>query len=174
MTAHNSITVILTAPRFDVAAQTAVKIPQTLKESNWQSPSMNPIVFKKAFGQEYNAFSWMGTHPEDLEHFNGMMTAQRHQRRNWYDLYPVQEKLIDGADPSAPLLVDIGGASGYELATFKERFPNAQGELVLEDLPQTIESITNLDASIRKVSYDFFTEQPIQGKLRVRYQSRSI
>jgi hypothetical protein len=158
-------------PRFDVAAQAAVKIPQTLKENNWQSPSMNPIVFKKAFGEEYNAFSWMGAHPEDLEHFNGMMTAQRHQRRNWYDLYPVQEKLIDGADLETPLLVDIGGASGYELATFKERFPNAQGELVLEDLPQTIDSITNLDSSIRRVKYDFFTEQPVQGARAYYFRS---
>lgn len=126
---------------------------------------MDPLVFKKAFGQEHDAFSWMGAHPADLGHFNAMMTAQRHQRRNWYDLYPVQEKLIDGADETAPLLVDIGGASGYELETFKKHFPNAKGELVLEDLPHTIESITNLDPSIRKVKHDFFTEQPVKGML---------
>lgn len=139
-----------------------MKVPEALKDNGWKNPSADPVTFKKAFGDEHNAFSWLGTHPEVLGDFNNMMTAQRFNRKNWYDFFPVQEKLLEGFE-GGPLLVDIGGAQGFELECFKERFPGADGELILQDLPHVIESIQDLDPSIGRMKHDFFTPQPVKG-----------
>jgi hypothetical protein len=60
------------------------------------------------------------------------------------------------------LLVDIGGGRGHDLEAFGKKFPNAKGKLVLQDLPP-IDDISELDQSIMRMKYDFFTEQPIKG-----------
>jgi hypothetical protein len=138
-----------------------VKIPSTLASSGWRNPSNDPITFKAAFGAKHNAFTWLGSHPDTLADFNEMMKAQRSSRKEWYDFFPVQANLLDGFE-GGPLLVDIGGAQGYELQCFKDKF-HEKGDLVLQDLPHVIDSIQTLDPEIKRMKHDFFTEQPIKG-----------
>lgn len=62
------------------------------------------------------------------------------------------------------LLVDVGGSTGHDLIAFRQNFPEARGHLVLQDLPGVIESAPSLDNhDIEKMSYDFFTPQPVKG-----------
>jgi hypothetical protein len=119
------------------------------------------VVFKAAFGEQHNAFTWLGSHPESLTDFNEMMTAQRFNRLNWYDFYPVEQELLTAE--GSVLMVDVGGAQGYELECFKKRFPQAKGELVLQDLPHVIDSIQGPDQGFKRMKHDFFTEQPVKG-----------
>jgi hypothetical protein len=141
-----------------------MKIPSTLANNNWRNPSADPITFKAAFGPEHNAFTWLGSHPETLGDFNEMMKAQRSNRREWYDFFPVQESLLDGFE-GGPLLVDIGGAQGYELECFKGKYTQTNGDLILQDLPHVIDSIQDLSPEIKRMKHDFFTEQPVKGKV---------
>lgn len=81
-------------------------------------------------------------------------------------MYPVEERLIPGADASsdAPFLVYIGGSIGHDLAEFLAKHPSHPGKLVLEDLPAVIGEIQQLDPRIERVPYDFHKEQPYKGE----------
>lgn len=62
------------------------------------------------------------------------------------------------------LLVDIGGSIGHDLISFRQRYKEARGRLILQELPHVIKSAPSLDNhGIEKMSYDFFTPQPVKG-----------
>lgn len=81
--------------------------------------------------------------------------------------FPVKERLIKGAkaEDDAAFLVDIGGSIGHDIAEFARKHGNAAGRLVLQDLPAVLGQINTLDGRIERMPYDFFTKQPLQGKL---------
>lgn len=43
------------------------------------------------------------------------------------DIYPVEETLFPGADPDAPLVVDVAGGLGHDINEFKKFYPNHPG-----------------------------------------------
>lgn len=110
-------------------------------------------------------FGWLQQHPKQLNNFNVFMGAQRHNRANWFDSFPVDKILFQDAQPdsSSALLIDIAGGHGYDLEAFKYRFPDAPGKLILQELPSVIAEIKDLDKAIARMEYDFFTPQPIEG-----------
>lgn len=81
------------------------------------------------------------------------------------DFYPVHKRLVLGAetDPGTVFLVDIGGSIGHDLVEFHEKHPEVPGRLVLQDLPDVIKGIGELNSRIERMPYDFLTEQPIKG-----------
>jgi hypothetical protein len=100
------------------------------------------------------------------------MKAQRADRPYWGDWFPVREQILSHPDlsPDQPLLVDIGGGIGHDLILFRDRFPDAPGQLILEDLPSVLDGVheeQDLDdaAGIQTQLYDFFAqEQPVQSE----------
>lgn len=128
----------------------------------------------------------MAAHPPLGEQFNYHMSGYRQGRPSWMDrnFYPVEKQLFEGQEvcPDATLLVDIGGGYGHDIAEFRyginsglipfeclinvlnrSKFPNACGRLVLQDLPDVIDGIKQLDGSIIRMKHDFYTEQPVKG-----------
>ena len=100
------------------------------------------------------------------------MEGQRANRPHWGDWFPVRERILDHPDVKAdsPLIVDIGAGRGHDLIGFKQRFPDAPGKLVLEDLSSVVDEVhgaQDLDAAgVETVAYDFFAEkQPVEGWL---------
>jgi hypothetical protein len=95
------------------------------------------------------------------------MTVQRAGRgKEWFDYFPVEStisKAFPTEDNDAVLLVDIGGGVGHDLKAFNARFPTLPGRLVLQDLPQVIENITDLPDTIEPLKYDMFTPQPLSN-----------
>lgn len=96
------------------------------------------------------------------------MAGRNQGRVSWMDpgFYPVEEALAAGFDMrySPTLLVDVGGGNGHDLEEFREKHPKVQGGLVLQDLPEVINDITALDASIQRMPHDFTTLQPVKGR----------
>lgn len=117
-----------------------------------------------AFNSKLSAFEQVTSDPALLKDFNTFMGSTMGARRYWVDWYPVKDRIIDGASPDKALLVDVGAGKGHDLLAFQEKFPNA-GRLVLEDLAAVTETLDSLDLAIEKVPYDFYTEQPVIGKL---------
>lgn len=71
----------------------------------------------------------------------------------------------DGKKSDA-LLVDIAGGKGHDLQAFHDSFyGHYQGDLVLQEIKGVLEEIKegDLEQSIKKMEYDFFTPQPIKG-----------
>lgn len=69
------------------------------------------------------------------------------------------------ADPSRPFAVDIGGGRGQLLLAIQEEAPNGFGaKMILQDRPSVIDPLTSEDIpNIEKMSYDFFTPQPVKS-----------
>jgi hypothetical protein len=62
--------------------------------------------------------------------------------------------------------VDVGGGEGRYLHEFKEKFPTAPGQLVLQDLPNVVSAIAN-PPDVELMAHDFFTPQPVKGKASI-------
>lgn len=107
----------------------------------------------------------MAENPDALDRFNTFMEGGRDDISHWAHWFPVQKQILEGSVPDRPLLVDIAGGRGHDIAGFKQRFPQPTGQLVLEDLPSVIDDIKDLDSEIQRIKHDIFTPQPVKGLL---------
>ncbi|EER39493.1 sterigmatocystin 8-O-methyltransferase [Histoplasma capsulatum H143] len=119
-------------------------------------------LMQYAFNTKQTTFERIVSSPSLLKDFNMFMGNTMGARKYWVDWYPVQSQILDGAATDKPLIVDVGAGKGHDLLSYKNRFPNT-GRLVLQDLPEVVETLEGLDEAVEKVTYDFFTEQPITG-----------
>lgn len=70
-------------------------------------------------------------------------------------------------------LVDVGGSQGHVLEDVKRHLPNLKGRLVLEELPETLESV-KIPEGIEAVPYNFLEAvQPVKGELIFPYLIRN-
>jgi hypothetical protein len=92
------------------------------------------------------------------------MEGDRGSRPSWTEWFPVEEEVIagyKGVDEDV-FLVDVAGGRGHDIKAFRERFPNARGRFILEDLSHVIEqALPGLQAE--KLPFDLFKEQPVKG-----------
>lgn len=105
--------------------------------------------------------------PEMGRRFASMMDVWSKGRPRWFyeDYYPVEERLITGAESDGTFLIDIGGGTGHDIEGLREAFgAQIPGKLVLQERPEVID-IAQVDASIEKMNHDFLTEQPVKGRL---------
>lgn len=143
----------------------AGKAPKWLKESGHRCPSDPHDGFiQYALQTKLSVFQLFGEMPSLAKDFNVFMGNTMGARSYWVDWFPVQQQLIDDASQDSALLVDVGGGRGHDLAAFHSRYPN-KGLLVLQDLAAVTDKIEGLDSSIKQMTYDFFTEQPVKGKI---------
>ncbi|KAF9884205.1 hypothetical protein FE257_002196 [Aspergillus nanangensis] len=66
-------------------------------------------------------------------------------------------------------LVDIGGNKGHDLERFQARYPDAPGQLVLQDLPSVLPSA--IDDGIKQMAYSFWDPQPVRGARAYYFRS---
>ncbi|KAJ5266971.1 hypothetical protein N7478_009779 [Penicillium angulare] len=150
------------------------KTPEFLEATNYRNPDdplVAPLQYTHELGKK-NGFTWLCENPLALSRFNSFMEGQRADRLHWGDWFPVNEQILDHPDLTSetPLLVDIGAGRGHDLIGFRQRFPEAPGKLILEDLSTVIDEVNGAqDLAAAKVDtqvFDFFNEvQPVQGTL---------
>ncbi|GKU09106.1 unnamed protein product [Fusarium langsethiae] len=118
-----------------------------------------------AYHTDQNVFSLIKSKGY-LASFNHLMGGYGQGRLPWTSFYPVEERLVVGADPSpvAPFLVDIGGNIGHDLERFQKKYPKTPGLLFLQDLEPVISGIKGLNPKIIASIHDFHTPQPITGR----------
>ncbi|KAJ5180401.1 S-adenosyl-L-methionine-dependent methyltransferase [Penicillium capsulatum] len=148
-----------------------IHFPKWLKINGYRSPTSiqgNPQMFGHTTDKPF--FEWMRADEQYIRQFNHHMGGYRLGRPAWMDLdvYPVEKNLLNGfehpensSDPA--LLIDIGGSYGHDLEEFHQKFPNAPGRLVLQDLPHVLDQITRLDETIHRMPHSFLTPQPVKG-----------
>ena len=140
-----------------------------MKKTGYKMPnSMAGGALQYAYKTKLGLFGHLQANPPYGELFSHFMAGYHEGRPSWMDpgFFPIQEKLIDGArhGDGEVFLVDIAGATGYDLEEYLQKHPSPPGRLVLQDLPAVIGQIYNLSEEIERMSYDFFTEQPLKGK----------
>ncbi|KAK2685212.1 hypothetical protein QWA68_015509 [Fusarium oxysporum] len=113
------------------------KVPTAAEDNNYASSDPDGLNF----------FGRLQKSPEYYETFTGHMEAN----------------LIEGADLSKPLVVDVGGNTGIDIShVLKARPDLPKGVLVLQDLPEIIER-ADVDDKITAMAHDFFKPQPVKG-----------
>lgn len=162
----NSLT-RLTSTSFDLDFGMGGKLVEYMRGPGIQQFADEPgavTLFKYAHGTDV-IFGLLEKNAEQKQAFDDYMAARRvDDMPQWFDIYPVAEKLKNVRnEPGAALMVDVGGGPGQELARFKERHPEILGRFVLQDLPITLNRIEKLPEGIEAMDYDFFTPQPVKG-----------
>ncbi|KXH26772.1 O-methyltransferase [Colletotrichum salicis] len=139
-------------------------LPYYLKQNGYRNPTdKNDCNFQHWRGPEAVFFKYVGTNPLLTPDFNDVMEC--HSRDNltaWTEVYPT-EKIIEGAIPERPLVVDIGGGKGHDLRKFHVRHPQVPARhLILQDLPDFLKDVKS-DSAFTIQAHDFFTPQPLCG-----------
>ncbi|EDO03575.1 hypothetical protein SS1G_06056 [Sclerotinia sclerotiorum 1980 UF-70] len=144
------------------ASEVLIKLPAYLKKTNYQNPeNTNDGPFQYAMDTKLQYYEWLKTEPEQAIALNTTMMLQRMDRGEpWYDYYPVKSKIGTSFDGKTPLMVDVGGNIGINIGNFHARFPELSGALILEDLPEVISSIQELDPAINRIPHSFLEPQP--------------
>lgn len=145
------------------------RLPEYFHSNGWKIPDdgfNGPFQF--ALGTEAHYFDFLGSTPYYGTAFDTVMSMSfRRRGRDWFEFFPVAERL-SFSDNEEALLVDIGGGQGEDLMKFKSSFPTLSGQLILQDLPSVIEGARKsnngiLSAGIQTQEYDFFEAQSVRG-----------
>lgn len=107
----------------------------------------------------------MSSVPRILKDFNSFMGNTMGARKYWIDWFPVQERLLDGAKEASTLLVDVGGGKGHDVLDFQAKYPQKGRRIVLQDLAAVADDLLDLGPAVERMTYDFFTDQPIKGNV---------
>ena len=122
-----------------------------------------------------NQWDMMRGDPDLKLAFDGYMPARRTGLRlPWHEIYPAATELdVKGYQEAhePPLLVDVGGNTGYDAASFRSKNPHVKGRCTVQDLPETLNSSPDPAEGIERLGYDFFTPQKIKGTSQ-RVQSK--
>lgn len=141
------------------------KAPKYFSEAGYRCPTdPRDGLMQYALQTKLTTFEYMNAIPHILKDFNTFMGNTLGARKYWTDWFPVQNRLIDGANETSPLLVDVGGGKGHDLLEFQAKFPQKPGRLALQDLSPVTSNLGVLDPAIKPMTYDFFSDQPIKGK----------
>ncbi len=137
-------------------------------ETKYASPS-DIAAGPFQYGQQtkLTVWQWRKNRPQLEQAFNNHMAGYHQGRPSWMDegFYPVNERLVQGikSGKEEVAVVDLGGNVGYDLQELRSKHPDLPGRLVLQDRPDIIAKVADIDEGFEAMSYDFFTEQPIKG-----------
>ncbi|KAF9267190.1 S-adenosyl-L-methionine-dependent methyltransferase [Marasmius fiardii PR-910] len=152
---------------FDLATRSLANMPRYLEKTGFKHVDNAPGPFQDCNNTEDGMFSYLMKNPDMMSNFNDFMAGSLETRPNWFDTFPADEIVLNGAksDPESNLLVDVGGGEGHDLAAFGEAFPHAHGKIILQDLPPVIANIKEgtLSDCITCQPHDFFTQNPVKG-----------
>lgn len=91
-------------------------VPAFFKANGFQIPtSSTQAPFQAAFKEEVHYFEYFDRCDREMgRRFASMMDVWSEGRERWFgaDYYPIEERLIAGAEPEGVFLVDVGGGTG--------------------------------------------------------------
>ncbi|USW50672.1 Putative O-methyltransferase domain, S-adenosyl-L-methionine-dependent methyltransferase [Septoria linicola] len=172
--APSSVTYTFTTPMGEASARFITeffapawfKFPAKLKAEGHKSQTSGTDTI---FNELYNApgkhiWEILGSTPHVadggyfMSHFNSAHKA-------WTDVYPVNERLIEGADQSsdAVFMIDIGGYTGSQATALHEQYPQAPGKFLVLDLAATLPPADCFAPGVGPLPHDFFAPYPAEA-----------
>ncbi|KAF2228380.1 S-adenosyl-L-methionine-dependent methyltransferase [Viridothelium virens] len=151
---------------FDCMSPAWLVAPALLKENGYNNPtSSTRTALAKAHGFHNGAtvFQVLASNPSFLPAMSAAMSTVYKGRDHWMDVYPAQQRLIDGlrTGKEDTLMVDVGGGHGDQARKFRRRFLEAHGRFIVEDLPHGFPK--EKPEGIEFLEHDIITAQPIHG-----------
>ena len=159
-------------PSFDSHMPGWQALPGFLAQTKYRNPSDNAhCAFQIGHNTDLLPFIWVLNHPDRFAAFNLWMSAGREGKQIFLDVYPFEKDLCHDLTPETPLFVDVGGGIGQQCVALKQRFPNAPGRVILQEMPQTLEQAIKAEG-VELMAYDFWTPQPIKGIVSLHWFSQ--
>ncbi|ROV89818.1 hypothetical protein VMCG_09489 [Cytospora schulzeri] len=138
------------------------EMPAFLRHNNYQDVTDGKAtIFQPAYKTNLDTYTWFSQNPEHREALIKYMAMEQTTRGRWLDEYPI-ERNTQGWDPDLPVFVDVGGNVGHYCASFKTRFPDVRGRVILQDLPSTLAHSLQTPG-VEAQEHDFFEPQPVKG-----------
>jgi demethylsterigmatocystin 6-O-methyltransferase len=139
------------------------ELPDFLAETKYQDITDNSkTALQKAFNTELPGFIWFPNQPQRFGYFQQVMTVQRAGALNWLSAFPFKEELGDFQGQT--VFIDIGGGFGHQCIAVMGAFPELTGKIVLQDLPQTLAHVPEIDG-VEATVHNFFEPQIVKGSL---------
>jgi hypothetical protein len=152
-------------------------LPEYFEEKGYRNPTdAEDSPWQYTYQSKQSFYDWLSQRPKVQAAFNTTMAIARHGRgEEWFEYYPVAEKLSrQTADPEAILLVDIGGNVGHDIINFHDHFPKIPGRLVFVDQPSVISSAKDLPKGIEGIAHDIFHPYPPSLRNTKAYYLRNV
>lgn len=92
------------------------------------------------------------------------MEAQFASLPTWLDVVDFKTEMGKDLASSDVAFVDVGGGNGQQCASLRQKFPDLQGRIVLQDRPDVLKIALPVD-NMEKMDYDYLTEQPVKSEL---------
>ena len=156
------------AYRHRVHAQGALNLPEWLQSHQYKDPIGSfPTAFSSAVHTDLKPFEWLAANPWAWKLAQVHMKVQREGRPTFFDAMDFSQRFAQDSDHSTILLVDIGGGTGSQARTLRQRFPDLPGRIIAQDRPEVIANVKDdlTKANIEAEVYDLFKPQPIKGML---------
>jgi hypothetical protein len=154
----------------DEFAPPFVKMYEFFREHGFKTPNselVNPFCFAHRTGDK-TIWQYIGQYPDRLATLNYGMGAQGTAAAWTVGIYPFATELGQTTtDDDTVLVIDIGGGKGQATKQIKALVGDLKGKIILQERPEVIAEITDPLPGVDIMEYDFFTPQPVQGKLPV-------
>jgi hypothetical protein len=159
------------SPRFDEFGPSSIKLSEYLSKNGYQNPNSltnNPYTYAHDT-KGLNMFEFLALDPVRFQNFNAAMEAKTAQTVLPYNLFPFKDvySRLDTTDETV-LLVDVGGGNGQATTAIRALCPGIKGKMILQDQQHVLDAINTPLSGVEKMGYDFFTIQPVKGKLLLR------
>jgi demethylsterigmatocystin 6-O-methyltransferase len=93
------------------------------------------------------------------------MVVQHMDMPVWLDIYPYQDQAeAIKTDVERTFFVDVGGGLGHQSIALRDRVPDLENRIVLQEQNMVLQFAID-HHGVEKMSYDFYTEQPVKGKM---------
>ena len=140
-------------------------MPPFLKESGYAdiTDNTNTLLTKAWNTGNQPILRWLQTQPVFLAHFYKLMEAWRQDQLSWLDVYPLDHASRDRRQDQ-PLFLDVGGGLGHQAMALRERFPELDGRVVVQDMQENITATMEYE-KVEFMQHDFLSKvQPISCK----------
>ncbi|OGM42145.1 hypothetical protein ABOM_009170 [Aspergillus bombycis] len=158
---------------FDNCGPAIQEFPSFFAETHYQEITSNTNTpFQKAFHTGLTCFAWLAQHPGRFDALQHVMTAL--ESTDWtvgFDRFEKEACAIIQLPQASrrPFLVDVGGGHGHQCVQLIKKYPNLSGWLVLQDLPQAVDQLSQIDG-VETMAYDIFQTQVVKGKSCIHAQ----
>ncbi|PQE06880.1 Trichodiene oxygenase protein [Rutstroemia sp. NJR-2017a BVV2] len=149
-----------------ITAQGALNLPDWLQSHQYKDPvGILPTAWSSVLHTDKHPYGWLADNPWALELAQSHMRVQREGRPLFFDALDFQKRFGQNTTSSTVLFVDVGGSTGPQSRTLRQRFPDLPGRVILQDRPEVIDQAKAdlASARIEAEVHDIFTPQPIKG-----------
>lgn len=141
-------------------------VPRYLKSHDYKNPT-NPVdsPWQEGYETKDHPFQWLQSNPGHFGLFMQWVHLSRAGLPVWLDAFPFEQTIGQNTDKDTVIFVDVGSALGHQSIMLRERLPNLPGRIIIQDTAQVM-GMVQPSHDIEPQVYDFFTPQPVKGKLK--------